>query len=139
MCPFYLIPKRTTFCRTVLAGNTSLQVQGHRLCFIVHHEGILFVGKKRNLSLPMCSWFSEELVPVPMPCDQCPASTAALPCCVFDVPHPPAVSSSPKSMTMIQDKFSAGHLDTCSSHCFTIFSFPCSLFTQIPPNYLADL
>ena len=54
---------------------------------------------------------TQTVVPVPMPCDQCPASTAALPCRVFDVPHPTGVSSSPKSMTMVQGMFSAGHLD----------------------------
>ena len=35
--------------------------------------------------------------------------------------------------------FSAGHLDTRSSHCSPHFPIPCSLFTQIPPNSLADL
>ena len=55
---------------------------------------------------------TQTAVPVPMPCDKCPASTAALPCCVFHVPHPPGVSSSPKLMTMMKGMFSAGHLDT---------------------------
>ena len=35
--------------------------------------------------------------------------------------------------------FSAGHLDTHSSHCSPHLPIPCSFFTQIPPNYLADL
>ena len=35
--------------------------------------------------------------------------------------------------------FSAGHLDTRSSHSFPDFPIPCSFFIQIPPNYLADL
>jgi len=35
--------------------------------------------------------------------------------------------------------FSAGRLDTRSSHCSPHFPIPCSLFTQIPPIYLADL
>ena len=77
---------------------------------------------------------TQTVVPVPMPCDQCPASTTALPCCVFDVPLSPGVSSSPKSMTMVQDMFSAGHLDIALQ-----ISHPLPLFTLIPPNYLADL
>ena len=35
--------------------------------------------------------------------------------------------------------FSAGHLDTRSSHSIPDFPIPCSFFAQIPPNYLADL
>ena len=34
---------------------------------------------------------------------------------------------------------SAGHLDTRSSHCSPHLPIRCSSFTQIPPNYLADL
>ena len=34
---------------------------------------------------------------------------------------------------------SAGHLDTRSSHCSPHLPITCSFFTQIPPNYLADL
>jgi len=42
-------------------------------------------------------------------------------------------------MTMLKGMFSAGHLDTHSSHCSPHLPIPCSFFTQIPPNYLADL
>ena len=42
-------------------------------------------------------------------------------------------------MTMLKGMFSAGHLDTRSSHCSPHLPIRCSFFTQIPPNYLADL
>ena len=35
--------------------------------------------------------------------------------------------------------FSAGHLDTRSSHCSPHFPMPCSFFTQMLRNYRADL
>ena len=40
---------------------------------------------------------------------------------------------------MLKGMFSAGHLDTRSSHSIPDFPIPCSFFAQIPPNSLADL
>ena len=42
-------------------------------------------------------------------------------------------------MTMQKGMFSAGHLDTRSSHCSPHFLIPCSFFTQMLPNCLAYL
>ena len=81
---------------------------------------------------------TQTVVPVPMPCDYSPVPSTTLPCCLFDVSHPPSFFSSPKEMAMVKGMFSAGHLGTHYSHCPPDFSIPCSLFSQIPPNYLSD-